>query len=168
MSQHRSIADADESRESLYRAILQAMITLRRGIDRAIVSGPVAARSGVALDRALYPVIVELGNHGPLRTTSLAKALSLQSSTVSRHVSRLVSMGVVTREEDGTDGRASMIELSDKGEAMFVSIIETWEQILADVLVELDSRELQNFCTHFAQFAFQICELTGQIVDSTE
>jgi DNA-binding MarR family transcriptional regulator len=132
------------------------------------VSGPFAARSGVALDRALYPVIVELGSRGPLRTTSLAKALSLQSSTVSRHVSRLVSMGVVTREEDGTDGRASMIELSDKGEAMFVAIIETWEQILADVFLELDSKELQNFCTYFAQFAFQICELTEQYVDSTE
>jgi DNA-binding MarR family transcriptional regulator len=52
---------------------------------------------------------------GPLRLSSLAAALDLDASTVSRQVRHLEDRGLLERTSDPDDGRASQVALSAEG-----------------------------------------------------
>ena len=62
--------------------------------------------------------------------------LGLDKSTVSRQVSTLVALGLVTREADPADGRAQVLNTSPEGAARLSRIRDArrarWEADLAD------------------------------------
>jgi DNA-binding MarR family transcriptional regulator len=114
--------------------LLDAMLALVRGIDRVHSSGALSDRSGVTLERGLHPVVMTIAKLEPVRTTELAAALALKSSTVSRHIARLERLGLVQRTGDPADARASLLTLSDAGRRTHAVLNEAWEQILAEQL----------------------------------
>jgi DNA-binding MarR family transcriptional regulator len=63
--------------------------------------------AAILLLKALLP--------GPLRLSSLAAALDLDASTVSRQVRHLEDRGLLERTSDPDDGRASQVALSAEG-----------------------------------------------------
>lgn len=63
--------------------------------------------AAILLLKALLP--------GPLRLSSLAAALDLDASTVSRQVRHLEDRGLLERTSDPDDGRASQVALSEEG-----------------------------------------------------
>ncbi len=69
-----------------------------------------------------------------LSLTSLAAALDLDTSTLSRTVDALVRAGLVDRTEDPSDRRALRIALSPAGQAKVASINETCDRNYADLL----------------------------------
>ena len=89
------------------------MLALVRGIDRVHSSGALSDRSGVTLERGLHPVVMTIAKLEPVRTTDLAAALALKTSTISRHLARLEQLGLVQRTADPADARASLLTLSD-------------------------------------------------------
>jgi DNA-binding MarR family transcriptional regulator len=121
--------------------LLDAMLALVRGIDRVHSSGTLSARSGVALERGLHPVVMTIAKLEPVRTTDLAAALALNSSTVSRHIARLEQLGLVERTGDPGDARASLLALSDAGRHTHATLTEAWEEILAEQLALAGSGE---------------------------
>jgi DNA-binding MarR family transcriptional regulator len=117
-----------------HEAILAALVAMMRGIDHVHSSGLLIDRSGVRLERALHPVLTTIGERGPLRTTELATALALSSSTVSRHVARLEALGLVDRAGDPHDARATRIELSATGRDAHRALRQAWESIMTERL----------------------------------
>ena len=63
-------------------------------------------------------VIGVLGRLGESRIAELADELFVDPSVVSRHVAPLEQGGCIERRTDPTDGRASLIRLTDLGEEM--------------------------------------------------
>ena len=61
--------------------------------------------------------VLERGKRGPLRLSALASELTLDASTVSRHVRSLESAGLLERAADPEDGRAFQVALSPEGAA---------------------------------------------------
>jgi DNA-binding MarR family transcriptional regulator len=114
--------------------LLDAMLALVRGIDRVHSSGALAERSQVTLERGLHPVVMTIAKLEPVRTTELASALALKSSTVSRHLARLEHLGLVQRTGDPADARATLLTLSPEGHRLHGVLTGTWEQILAEQL----------------------------------
>jgi DNA-binding MarR family transcriptional regulator len=114
--------------------LLDAMLALVRGIDRVHSSGVLVERSGVTLERGLHPVVMTIAKLEPLRTTELAAALALKSSTVSRHIARLEQLGLVRRTGDPADARASLLTLSDAGRRTHAVLTGAWEEILGEQL----------------------------------
>ena len=80
------------------------------------------------------PVVMTIAELQPVRTTELAGALALKSSTVSRHLARLQELGLVQRTGDPADARASLLTLSDSGRRLHTVLIGAWEEILAEQL----------------------------------
>ena len=119
--------------------LLDAMLALVRGIDRVHSSGALSDRSGVTLERGLHPVVMTIAKLQPVRTTELASALALKSSTVSRHIARLQRLGLVERTGDPADARASLLTLSDAGRRTHAVLTGAWEEILAEQLALADS-----------------------------
>ena len=88
------------------------------------------------LDGAAYGLLALLQDTGPLRASDLVARLGLDKSTVSRQVSTLVALGLVTREADPADGRAQVLSTSPEGAARLSRIRDArrarWEADLAD------------------------------------
>lgn len=68
-------------------------------------------------------LLLQLAKAGPMRPADLAKSMNLDQSTVSRHVTHLCETGLVERAADPSDGRASLLRVSDAGWAQARSII---------------------------------------------
>ena len=66
------------------------------------------------LGRGPVKALFKLRRLGPLRVKDLAVQLRLDSTTVTRHVDDLARRGLVAREPDRTDGRATLVRLSPR------------------------------------------------------
>ena len=117
-----------DAHESFVRLEREIGLLLRR--SRAI-SARLARELHPDLDGAAYGLLALLQDAGPLRASDLVARLGLDKSTVSRQVSSLVDLGMVTREPDPDDGRAQVLSTSAEGSARLARIREVrrarWE-----------------------------------------
>ncbi|MFI9269157.1 MarR family winged helix-turn-helix transcriptional regulator [Kitasatospora sp. NPDC052896] len=71
---------------------------------------------GDGVDELTYPVLSGLARSGPCSAAELASEVGLDRSGVTRRASRLEEAGLVRREPDPADRRASLLILTDEGE----------------------------------------------------
>ena len=76
---------------------------------------------GLTID--MWRLLAVLSYRGAQRQVDLVDMTSIEASTVSRLVTRLARMGLVTRERSETSNREVVIELSAKGRAQVERII---------------------------------------------
>jgi DNA-binding MarR family transcriptional regulator len=92
-------------------------------------------QSGLSI--AMWRVLAALSNNGEQRQVDLVTMTSIDASTMSRLVSRLVRSGLVTRSRSAKSNREVVVELSPKGRALvqrLIPIAKRLEQIAsADV-----------------------------------
>lgn len=101
-------------------------------------------------------LLVHLAKHGPMRASELAGALHIDRSTLSRHLSRLVSDGLVARTVDPADARAHLVSDTEEGrrlaQAAIARNVATFEQVMAtwsDPDLETFARLLTRFSQQF-------------------
>jgi DNA-binding MarR family transcriptional regulator len=120
----------------LERALTQvARAIIHLGIPRH------ALAEGESIDKAGYWLLVRVSEHGPIRLSELAEAVELDPSTVSRQMGALVNGGLINKEPDPHDGRASFLSLSARGAAVLESVSEARREALADALTEWSEEE---------------------------
>jgi DNA-binding MarR family transcriptional regulator len=73
------------------------------------------------LPRSAQVILQRLHTDGPMTTPTLANALMLDRSTISRQLRPLKELGLVVAETDGT-GRRSKLSLTPKGRALAARI----------------------------------------------
>ena len=71
----------------------------------------------------MWRVLAALSNNGGQRQIDLADVTSIEVSTVSRLVTRLVRLGLVTRGRSETSNREVQVQLSPKGRALVKKLI---------------------------------------------
>jgi DNA-binding MarR family transcriptional regulator len=76
------------------------------------------------LDPTAYPMIVVLGQAGPMRMSELGAALTLDKSTISRQVDAAVRLGLVERTVDPVDARARLVGLTEAGSSALNAVRE--------------------------------------------
>ncbi len=80
---------------------------------------------------------VEALRAGALRFGELGRRLGVAPSTLTRNVRRLEEVGLVERENDSQDGRASRLQLTVEGEGTAARLEEIEERFAAGVLSRL-------------------------------
>ncbi|AXT85804.1 hypothetical protein C6I20_11795 [Aeromicrobium sp. A1-2] len=80
---------------------------------------------GDDVDPSQAALLYKLKYHGAMRLGDIAEAMKLDASTVSRHVQQLGDRGLIQRQPDPQDGRASIIALTADG---LVSLKKTIDQ----------------------------------------
>jgi DNA-binding MarR family transcriptional regulator len=116
----------------------------------------VAARSlaGVADKVTLpqYRALVILAGRGPQNAGSLADALGVHSSTLTRLCDRLAAKGLITRSESPTNRREIVLRLTPRGRRLVKSVTLRRREEIADIVARVPKgqrtamvRALQGF-----------------------
>jgi DNA-binding MarR family transcriptional regulator len=82
-------------------------------------SGEVAREVHPGLETAAYGLLVRLDEAEPERATELAAYFGVGKATMSRQLRAMEELGLVTREPDPADGRASLVRLTPEGRDRF-------------------------------------------------
>jgi DNA-binding MarR family transcriptional regulator len=90
--------------------------------------------SGDGVEWAAYGLLFQLVGTGPQRSSTLAETACVDPSTVSRQVAQLVKAGLVERQSDPEDGRASLLVATAAGRAVYQAKQEHRERMFARVL----------------------------------
>lgn len=97
-------------------------------------------------------LLKHLANEGPMRASAIAESLHSDPSTVSRQVAALVKDGLVERKSDPEDGRASILVLTAKADAVLADHEELRVRHFAEMLTDWNERDLCRFAALLRRF----------------
>jgi DNA-binding MarR family transcriptional regulator len=89
-----------------------------------------------------WRVMAVLASAGSQRQIDLADLTSIDASTLSRIVTRLVRMGLVTRTRSASSNREVAVTLSPKGSTLVARLIPMALEFEADAIAGLSAEEL--------------------------
>jgi DNA-binding MarR family transcriptional regulator len=95
---------------------------------------------GLSID--MWRVLAALSNNAGQRQVDLVTRTSIDASTMSRLVTRLVRMGLVVRARSKTSSREVVVALSPKGSALVARIIPIAHQLEATAIAGLPPKDL--------------------------
>jgi DNA-binding MarR family transcriptional regulator len=98
------------------------------------------APHGVSI--AMWRVMAVLASAGELRQIDLADLTSIDASTLSRLVTRLARLGIVTRTRSVSSNREVAVKLSAKGDALVGRLIPIAKSYEATAIAGLPPQEL--------------------------
>jgi DNA-binding MarR family transcriptional regulator len=101
---------------------------------------------------AAYMLLLPLHHHGAMRSQQLADVAHTDPSTISRHVSLLLTEGLIERQADQTDGRASLLVLTDKGRDRVADMRRGRDEMVAGLLGEWSDADAQRLAKLLARF----------------
>lgn len=112
-----------------------------------------AARDGGTLgpDRSAMLLLFPL-TEGPQRPGALAELCHADPSTISRQVAELVRRQLVRREPDPTDGRASLLAITDAGREVCDRVRTLRRELLAAAVAGWTDSELDTFADLLSRF----------------
>ena len=110
----------------------------------------------VELGEHLHLTLAMLGAGQPLRVSDLAAQLDVERSTVSRRVTELVRLGLVTRSVNQHDRRAAVLELSRPGERALARIQDAWHQTLLEITANWPAKQRAETTAHLRRLADQL------------
>jgi DNA-binding MarR family transcriptional regulator len=126
---------------------LKEFLGIRRAVAlwEARVDAQLGAAHGLGLSdfAALHHLLEAPG--GRLRRVDLARALALTPSGVTRLLAPLERRGIVTRESDGHDARATFAVLTKSGRALTLDATTTVAALADTILGSLGDRDRAAF-----------------------
>ena len=109
--------------------------------------------AGIALDRALFPLLVGIERRGPIGIVDLAAGVGRDYTTVSRQVAKLESYGLAERRQSAADRRVNEAVITAKGKAMTDKIDAAREKIALGVFASWNADEVDELVRLMRKFA---------------
>jgi DNA-binding MarR family transcriptional regulator len=97
---------------------------------------------GTHLSIATWRVLAALSNNGRLRQIDIAEITSTEVSTMSRLITRLVQIGLVSRSRSARSNREVVVELTPKAAALVSELIPIAEELQATATEGLSKQDL--------------------------
>jgi DNA-binding MarR family transcriptional regulator len=150
-----------EQADELSRQMIRFLRLMTRAKSHFAKPGP------DGIERAAYAILYTLVHDGPQRTSRLADALHSDISTVSRQSSALVQHGLVERQADPEDGRASLLAATVKGQRVFAEHRHLRNRWLAGVLAEWPEADRETLAALFERFNTDIEQSISLLAESS-
>jgi len=138
----RSLRASDFPYRSELLANLSALILLW---DSPAIQGDILAKTGESIDQQSHQTLRHLLAWGPMRPTALSEVLATGASHVSKIVRRLEGDGLVERTTDPTDRRATLISLTEAGEAAAHSVYALGDRMITEVLEGWSAEDIRRY-----------------------
>jgi DNA-binding MarR family transcriptional regulator len=135
------------------RRLHGALVDLVGVINRPQADMILLREAGLALDRALFPLLVVIERRGPIGVGELADRAGRDYTTVSRQVAKLESLGLVVRRTSPADRRVNEAVVTDKGRAMTDAIDAARERLAASILAAWSEQDLDDLTRLLRRFA---------------
>ena len=107
-------------------------------------------------------LLLDLDAHGPRTQAQLAVASGCEPPTITGSVRKLESSGLVVRHASPTDGRVTIVDLSDRGRALMPALKRAWQELAERTVAATRSADLGQVTAVLADLA----ESLGQAVSS--
>jgi DNA-binding MarR family transcriptional regulator len=126
------------------------VLELMRSFNR--VKARVLAAAERDVEWSAHLLLRNLQSEGPKRASELAECVHVDPSTVSRQVAALVRGGLLERQADPADGRASLLVLTDMAHAVLADHARLRLDSFADMLHDWSEDDLEHFAVLLARF----------------
>jgi len=136
--------------------IEQQLTILLRRVQRIHLS---TSSGEIDLDRSAYGIMCRLSDEGAQRLGSLAQMFGLDPSTITRQVQALEHSGLVRREADPSDRRASLLSLSEEGETVLARTRSHRRERMRQALADWSDADLEEFGRLLERFNVSIDKL---------
>lgn len=130
-------------------------------MNRPDVDARFLARTGVKLDRALFPLLTRIGAAGPIGAVDLAALVGRDHSTVSRQLAKLEELGLVERNPSVSDGRVRLLEPSAAGKRMLADFARTRRKLLEEHFKDWSAQER----TQLIQLLKKMAKSAGEAIE---
>jgi DNA-binding MarR family transcriptional regulator len=111
-----------------------------------------ASRVHPELDASTYAVLLVISQAAPLRLNELAEEFGLDKSTMSRHVSTLIRLGLVCRDPDPVDGRAFLLGPSEDARRRLGTVAQARRGEWRDRLEDWSTEDLADLVARLSRF----------------
>lgn len=135
------------------RELHGALIEIASLMNRPQRDEQMVREAGIALDRALFPLLVGIERLGPIGIVELADRAGRDYTTVSRQVAKLESLGLAERRQSATDRRVNEAVVTPKGKAMTDKIDAARERMALAVFASWDPQEIDELVRLMRKFA---------------
>jgi DNA-binding MarR family transcriptional regulator len=99
------------------------------------------ARHGLSI--AMWRVLVALSDNGPRRQIDLAEITSVEASTLSRLITRLVQNGLVTRKRSSRSNREVIVALTPQAERLIGELVPIARRLERTAIAGLPAPQLE-------------------------
>lgn len=124
----------------LHRSLID-IVTIMNRPERDV---ELLTRAGLTLERALFPLLVLVERLGPIGVVDLAGRVGRDYTTVSRQVSRLEELGLVTRRLSAADKRVREAVVTPQGKAATDALDAAREQIAVAKFADWDRKDFDD------------------------
>ena len=113
----------------------------RLRLDISRMARRLRQEAGAGLSPSQTAALATIERHGPLTPSELAEREHVQRPTVTRVLARLEEAGLIVRAADPTDGRSSLVSISDDGRALLAAVRTRKDAYLARRLDSLSPQD---------------------------
>ena len=151
MASKKNVQDAHMSAN--IRALHDSLMSVIGVMNRPDVDEHMVREAGIALDGALFPLLVTIERFGPIGIVQLAARSGRDYTTVSRQVSRLESQGLVERRADENDARVRAVVVTARGQAMTDALDAARERMVRAMFADWSESEVDTLVSLLRRFA---------------
>jgi DNA-binding MarR family transcriptional regulator len=113
-------------------------------------------------------VLQALTTNTTLTISELAETLRVRAPTVSKMVTRLTMQGLTERHGGGNDARIVRVRLTEEGNQKAGAVAEVWDEVEAELLRGLNSKEQKRLRKMLRKVARNLAEATGENLEGLD
>jgi DNA-binding MarR family transcriptional regulator len=135
------------------RVLHGALLDIVAVMNRPQRDAAMVREAGIALDRALFPLLVGIERFGPIGVVDLADRVGRDYTTVSRQVAKLESLDLVERHAGAADRRVRQSVVTARGKAMTDAVDAARDRIGQGIFESWEMQEVDQLVTLMRKFA---------------
>jgi DNA-binding MarR family transcriptional regulator len=155
-------ADQEAGGQAAVTAVADSVRDLVRAVRKAKARMTADGRDDV--ESATQAVLHMVAAGGPMRASDLAGCVHSDLSTVSRQAAGLVAEGLLERRADPVDGRASLLALTEAGEAAVAAREANRVAFFARVLDGWTEGDLRQFAGMVSRFTDSYDQVLAAVI----
>jgi DNA-binding MarR family transcriptional regulator len=137
----------------MLRELHGALIDIVSVMNRPQRDEAMVREAGIALDRALFPLLVMVERLGPIGIGELADRVGRDYTTVSRQITKLESLRFVARQSSATDGRVREVVATAGGRALTDRIDIARERVAQAIFADWTEQDVADLTRLMRRFA---------------